>query len=117
MPGDNGVHPAQGEKEPTMTMKEAKTYGSTIANPGPAYVFPFQSPTYDMTHSNPLLVVVYSHSQPPHSCYLYSTSILVGLRRQMLLLVWLFSQVVSCSSLRACGSSREATYSELQVRF
>lgn len=43
MSGDNGAHrdPELGEKEPTLTIKEAKTYASTIANPGPAYVFPF----------------------------------------------------------------------------
>ena len=38
MSGNNGVHPELGEKESTMTTK-SKTYGSTIANPGPAYVF------------------------------------------------------------------------------
>ena len=41
MSGNNGVHPELGEIEPTLTMKEPKTYRSTIANPGPAYVFPF----------------------------------------------------------------------------
>ena len=39
MSRDNGVHPELGEKEPTLTMKETKTYRSTIANPGPAYAF------------------------------------------------------------------------------
>ena len=111
MSGNNGAHPELGEKEP-LTMKEAKTYRSTIANPGPAYVF---TPTYHMTHSNTLLVVAYSPSQLPHSCYLSSTSIHVEFGRQILWLVWPFSRVVSCNSLQACGSSREATYLELQV--
>ena len=39
MSSDNSVHPELGEKEPTLMMK-SKTYKSTIANPGPAYVFP-----------------------------------------------------------------------------
>ena len=30
---NNGVHLEQGEKGPTLTMKETKTYRSTIANP------------------------------------------------------------------------------------
>lgn len=42
MSGNNGVHPELGENEPTLKTKEAKTYKSTIANPAPAYVFPFQ---------------------------------------------------------------------------
>ena len=41
MSRDNGAHPELGEKEQTSTMKEVKTYASTIANPGPAYVFSF----------------------------------------------------------------------------
>lgn len=40
MSGNNSVHPGLGEKEPTLIMKETKTYKSTIANPGLAYVFP-----------------------------------------------------------------------------
>ena len=54
MPRDNGVHPEMEEKEhaehmdrkdhtesteSTMMAKQVKTYGSMIANPGPAYVF------------------------------------------------------------------------------
>ena len=39
MSGDNGVHPELGEKEPTLKMKAAKTYRSTIANSNPAYAF------------------------------------------------------------------------------
>ena len=120
MSADNGTHPELGEKEPTLKIKEAMTYRSTIANPAPAYVFllgffPFRSNL--RTYHVSLLVVVYSPSQPPHSCYLYLTLIRVEFRRQMLLLVWLFSRVVSCNSLQACGSSLEATYSELQVSF
>jgi GPR1/FUN34/yaaH family len=114
MPGDNGVHPELGDNELMLRTKEAKTYRSTIANPGPAYVFNF--PIYHM-HFNSLPVAVYSPSQPPHSCYLCSTSIHVEFGHQMLLLVWLFLRVVSCNSLQACGSSREAMYSELQVSF
>ena len=41
MSGGNGVHLELGEKEQMLTMKEAKTYRSTIANPAPAYVFSF----------------------------------------------------------------------------
>ena len=46
----NGAHPELGEKKKTLRMKEAKTYASTIANPGPAYVvfFLFQSAIYYM---------------------------------------------------------------------
>jgi len=46
MSGNNGTHLELGEKEPTLVMKEVKTYKSTIANPGPAGIFAFAATTF-----------------------------------------------------------------------
>jgi len=52
MSRNNGAHPELGEKEQTLTMKEAKTYASTIANPGPAGIFSFAGTTFLLSMFN-----------------------------------------------------------------
>ena len=50
MSGDNGAHLELAEKEPTLTMKESMTYRSAIANLGPAYVFFFPFPVFNLSY-------------------------------------------------------------------
>jgi hypothetical protein len=125
MPLDNGINTKLGEKEDTelkehsestLTAKPAKTYGSTIASPAPAFVFLFSVFFCHLTPINPFLLVVYSPSQPPYFCYPCSTSARVEFRPQISPLSWLCLRVASCNSLQACGNSREATCLELQVK-